>query len=281
MAFSAELVVNNQAGHGERPVWDPVRRLFWVDLNGQRLFAFAPDTGLVEFLSFPEPTCAVTPWDDDRLLVAFAKRLALVDWPSGSIDEIVAVEAHPIRNGQSCQNGKQAAVIFQSVESAGSGPRSIAGLGADPEATRRIALAVIASVAGDFRWSPDEKTMHFIDSPTREVWAFDFDPRDSSIEHRRTVVQVPPTLGLPDGMTVDAEGMIWIAHWGTACVCRWDPRIGRNLATVSTGCPHTSSCALAGEVEPDLSITTSRLGLAAKALAQSPQSGGLFRYHPV
>ena len=65
--------------------------------------------------------------------------------------------------------------------------------------------------------------MFFIDSPTREVWAFDFDPADSSIRNRRTVVRVPEELGVPDGMCVGKDDTIWIAHWGPGCVGHWNP----------------------------------------------------------
>jgi len=126
-------------------------------------------------------------------------------------------------------------------------------------------------------WSRNRRTMYFIDSPTREVWAFDFDPSDSSITNRRTVVAVPESFGVPDGMCVAPDDTLWVAHWGAGCVCRWDPANGRLLEKIFTGCPHTSSCCLA----PDgsLFITTSRRGLTAAALDAAPQSGGLF-LHP-
>ena len=132
------------------------------------------------------------------------------------------------------------------------------------------------TIANGLGWTADTRNMFFIDSPTREVWAFDFDPSNSSIRNRCTVVRVAEELGIPDGMCVAPDDTIWVAHWGAGCVCRWDPSTGALLEQINTGCPHTTSCCLA----PDgtLFITTSRLGLDESALASAPLSGGLFIY---
>jgi sugar lactone lactonase YvrE len=280
MNVKAELIGDIRAAHGEGPVWDANRhRLFWVDLTGQRLLALDPENGSVELVDFPEPVCAVAPWNDGRLLVAFAKRLAWIDWPGGGrVEEIVAVE--PAMPGNRCNDGKRdPAGRFWIGTMSHDG--SVAGAGALYRLENDGTLARILdglTIANGMGWSPDTRTMYFIDSPTREVWAFDFDSHDSAISRRRTIIRVPEDLGLPDGMTVDEGGRLWVAHWGAGCVCQWDPVTGDCLATVSTGCPHTSSCAFGGRELKDLYITTSRLALDEAALAAAPQSGGLFRH---
>ena len=72
-------------------------------------------------------------------------------------------------------------------------------------------------------WSLDHTTMYYIDTPTRQVTAFDYDMATGQIENPRTVITVPADSGKPDGMTIDAEGMLWIALWEGGCVGRWDP----------------------------------------------------------
>ena len=279
MTEKAELMVANRANHAEGPVWDPVRRvLFWVDLTGGKLFALDPESSSMQTRAFAEPVCAVAPWDDGRLLVAFAKRLAWVEWPEGDVVEIVPVEAE--LPGNRCNDGKRDPagrfwIGTMSSDGAVVGAGALYRLEHDGKLTRVLGDRTIANGMG---WSLDARTMYFIDSPTREVWAFDFDPADSSITNRRVVVRVPDGVGFPDGMTVDAEGMLWVAHWGAGCVCRWDSVTGSLLAMVQTGCPHTSSCAFGGRSGRDLFITTSRLGLGADALALAPDSGSLFKH---
>lgn len=263
------------AEHGEGPIWDAFRnRLFWVDLIGCKLHALDPATGTVDSRSFAEPVCAVAPHADGRMLVAFAKRIAWVDWDTGTIVETIC-PIEPDQPGNRANDGKLDPVgrfwigtmsNDGSVEGAGALHR----LEADGTLTKVLPDLTIANGLG---WTADASTMFFIDSPTREVWAFDFDLRDSSITNRRVVVRIPEELGFPDGMCVAPDDSIWVAHWGGACICHWDPKDGRLLGKVETGCPHTTSCCF--EPNGTLYVTTSRLGLDADALAAAPASGGL------
>lgn len=279
-ARMARLLVDNRAEHGEGPIWDTARdRLLWVDLTGGKLHALDPRTGAVETREFAEPVCAAAPHADGRLLVAFAKRLAWVDWDSGEVVEPVGV-VEPELPDNRCNDGKldPAGRFWIGTMSNGG---AVAGAGAlyrletDGRLTRVLDGLTIAN---GLDWSADRRTMYFIDSPVREVWAFDYDPADSSITNRRVVVRVPEELGVPDGMCLAPDGTLWVAHWGAGCVCRWDSVSGQLLDQAVTGCPHTSSCCLG----PDgsLYLTTSRLGLDDAALAAAPHSGGLFVLRP-
>lgn len=277
MATLAELLIDNRANHAEGPVWDDYRRrLFWVDLTAGTLFSLDPSTRQVQWKTFSESICAVAPCGPGPLLVAFAKRLTWVEWPSGKIREIAPVE--PTLPNNRCNDGKfdPAGRFWIGTMSEGG---EIAGAGAlyrlETDGTLTTVLRDL-TIANGLGWAPDGRTMYFIDSPTREVWAFDFVSKTSAISRRRIVVRVPPGLGLPDGMTVDRDGLLWVAHWGAGCVCQWDPRSGALLQTVHTGCPHTTSCAFAGD-DRTIFITTSRLGLSQAELSKAPHSGGLFR----
>jgi sugar lactone lactonase YvrE len=249
-------------------------------MMGRQLHALDPASGAVESKSFPDLVCAIAPTGSARLQVAFAKELAWVDWPSGVPTPIVAVE--PDLPGNRCNDGKRdpagrfwIGTMSRSGEGVGAG--ALYRLENDGTLTRVLSGLTIAN---GMTWSPDQRTMYFIDSPTREVWAFDFDPADSAISNRRTVVRVPESLGWPDGITIDDKGNLWVAHWGAGCVARWEARSGRLLETIATDCPHTSSCCFGGVDERDLYITTSQLGLSATELARAPHSGCLFRVVP-
>ena len=136
------------------------------------------------------------------------------------------------------------------------------------------------TIANGLAWSPDRKTMYYIDTPTFEVWAFDYDLETGEIRDRRTAVPVPEDAGFPDGMTIDAEGMLWVAHWGGSRVCRWNPDTGEKLGEVRLPVQNVSSCVFAGESLDTLYITTSRLGLEEEALKDQPLAGGLFCVTP-
>ncbi len=280
MTSEAELIACPiVAAHGEGPVWDVAsNRLFWVDLTGGKLHALHPETGAVETRDFAEPVCAVAPFAGGRLLVAFAKRLAWVDWASGKVTANVC-EVEPQMPGNRCNDGKldpagRFWIGTMSIDGSVPGAGALCRLDGD----QLVQVLDGLTIANGMGWTADHRKMFFIDSPSREVWAFDFDPADSSIVNRRTVIRVPDELGFPDGMCVAPDDTLWVAHWGAGCVCRWDPRTGVLLEKIETGCPHTSSCCL--DQDGILFITTSRLGMDESTLRLAPNSGLLFRHVP-
>jgi sugar lactone lactonase YvrE len=271
----AKLLINSRCAHGEGPCWDAAsQRLLWVDMVGCKIHSLDPATGDFVSHSFEEPVCVVVPEGNGRHLVAFAKHLDSVDLASGNIREIVQVE--PDMPGNRCNDGKMdpAGRFWIGTMSSGEivqGAGSLYRLDGEKNLVRVLDNLTISN---GMDWTSDGRTMYFIDSPTREVWAFDFNMEDSSISNQRTVVRVPEELGIPDGMCIAPDGTIWVAHWGAGCVCRWDTSTGCLLQRIDTGCPHTTSCCLA----PDgsLFITTSRQGLKGSELRAAPHSGSLF-----
>lgn len=279
MTQTAHLLVDSRSAHGEGPCWDAaLGHLLWVDMMGCKIHSLAPATGEVVSYPFEEPVCAVVPECNGRHMVAFAKRLASVDLASGDIREVVQVETD--MPGNRCNDGKMdpAGRFWIGTMSKGGLVKGAGALYRLDEGGRLTRVLDRLTIANGMGWSNDQKTMYFIDSPTREIWAFDFDPKDSSIHNRRTVVRVPDGLGVPDGMEVGRDGTLWVAHWGAGCVCQWCPQSGSLLQQVDTGCPHTSSCCFSDDGH--LFITTSRLGLDEASLTAHPRSGGLFRHAP-
>jgi sugar lactone lactonase YvrE len=274
---NATLVADIRSTHGEGPCWDAaLQRLLWVDMIERRVNSFDPVTTKVVSHPFAEPVCVVVPEANGRHLIALAKRLVSVELAAGDVREVASVE--PDLPGNRCNDGK--------MDPAGrfwigtmSNDGSVPGAGSLYRLDEGKHLTPILrdlTISNGMDWTPDGRTMFFTDSAAREVWAFDFDPADSSISNRHTVVHVPEELGLPDGMALGADGTLWVAHWGPGCVCQWDPKTGTLLQRINTGCPHTTSCCFGAAGE--LYITTSRLGLDPDTLATHPQSGGLFHW---
>ena len=108
----------------------------------------------------------------------------------------------------------------------------------------------------------------------------DFTPETGALNNKRTVVKFPEGVGLPAGMTVDADGKLWVAHWQGGRVTRWDPETGTMLATVLLPVSLVTSCQFGGSALEDLYITTARYPLNPKELARQPHAGGIFRFRP-
>ena len=128
--------------------------------------------------------------------------------------------------------------------------------------------------ANGLAWSADRSTLYFIDTPTREVSAFDYDEATGAIRDRRPVVRFgDEEMGRPDGMTIDAQGNLWVALYDGGAVVCCDPRTGTILERVSVPARRTTSCAFGGPDLRTLFITTGRS-------AAEPESGGLFAIAP-
>ena len=140
----------------------------------------------------------------------------------------------------------------------------------DADGTMHVMLRDVGTSNG-IAWSLDRRTMYYIDTPRCTVDAFDYDLETGAIANRRVAIAIPPVPGHPDGSTLDAEGMLWVAHCGGGCVTRWDPRTGQQLATVTVPTPLVTSCAFGGPRLDRLYITTARRDATATTLA-----GGLF-----
>jgi sugar lactone lactonase YvrE len=83
-------------------------------------------------------------------------------------------------------------------------------------------------------------------------------------------------MGTPDGMTIDNEGMLWIAHWGGFGVYRWDPFTGELLSKIEVQAPNVTSCRFAGKNLDQLVITTARKNMSEIELQHYPESGNVF-----
>ena len=145
----------------------------------------------------------------------------------------------------------------------------------DPDGRTYVMLRHITNSNG-IAWSLDRRTMYYIDTPTMAVQAFDYDNASGEIDDPRVIIRFPTGRGGPDGMTIDAEGKLWVAVWGGGCVHRYDPATGVLLQVVAVPAPFTSSCAFGGPELKTLFITSARGGLPLQQLAEFPLSGNVF-----
>jgi sugar lactone lactonase YvrE len=111
---------------------------------------------------------------------------------------------------------------------------------------------------------------------THAVAAFDYDAETGDIRNRRVVIEVPSDHGLPDGMTIDTEDMLWVGHWGGSRVQRWDPRTGKVLKVIKLPVSQVTSCTFAGPNLDKLYITTAHEGMTAEQRAKERLAGGVF-----
>jgi sugar lactone lactonase YvrE len=132
------------------------------------------------------------------------------------------------------------------------------------------------SISNGIVWSLDNKRLFYIDSPTKVVQSFIFNEKRGEIIFEKNVIEVPGEMGTPDGMAIDEEGMLWIAHWGGFGVYRWNPKDGKLLGKIEVPAPQVTSCAFAGENLDHLIITSAKENINEEKLEKYPESGNLF-----
>ena len=135
------------------------------------------------------------------------------------------------------------------------------------------------TVSNGMGWSPDGTKMYYVDSPMRRIDVFDYDPAAGEAFQRRVFADLSAFDGVPDGLTVDADGFVWVAMWGGGVLRRFAPD-GAKDAVVQLPVSRPTSCAFGGPGMSDLYVTTARVGLSDADLRDQPLAGRLLRLHP-
>lgn len=126
-------------------------------------------------------------------------------------------------------------------------------------------------------WSADGRTMYFNNTAINRMYAYDFDAEAGTVSNKREWHRLAKHDGLPDGMTTDAAGRLWVAHWGGHCVTCHDPVSTAELARIELPAANVTDCAFGDADLRTLYITTARDGLTPQQLEAEPLTGGLFR----
>ncbi|MFP8882669.1 MULTISPECIES: SMP-30/gluconolactonase/LRE family protein [Streptomyces] len=260
-----EVAVRQGALLGEGPTWDAERgRLVWVDILASRVHTYAPADGRRTVLATEQHVGAAKPRAGGGLVVNLRDGVGLYDG-DGSFSWL---HREPVAG----RRGNDAAVAPDGALWAGTmayderpGGGTLSRVAPDGSAVTVLADVGISNGTG---WSPDGRLMYYIDTPTRRIDVFDTDGPE--ILGRRTLARIEEGAGFPDGLTVDAEGCVWVALWGGGAVRRYTPD-GRLDRTVAVPASNTTSCAFGGPGLRDLYITTARTGAdpAAEPLAGS------------
>jgi sugar lactone lactonase YvrE len=276
----AELVLDARATLGESPVWDPDRRLlWWVDILGGVVHGFDPATGGDRAIAIGEAVGAIALRASGDLIVAAAGRIGALDPETGRIDDLVTFEPEtpPRRTNDAKCDPTGALWVGRMALDGAPGLGSLLRL--DPDLRLTIVETGLA-VPNGMAWSTDGRRMYFIDSLRRQITDQAFDAATRMVEPGRPLLEFSEDAGLPDGMTIDTEGCLWVAMWNGGRVLRIAPD-GRAIGGFDVpGVSQASSCTFGGDDLGDLYITTARETFTDDDAAREPSAGGLFRVRP-
>jgi len=271
-----KLVWDGKAIIGEGPSWDHRSgQLIWVEIDGKNVNLFDPQTETNRAIQLDLKIGAAVPTQDGGLILAAEDSFYLLDLNTEKLSQLGDPEKDRPENrfndGKCDSKGRFWAGSMSRDESLPTG--SLYCL--ETSGSYRKAADNI-TISNGLDWTQDDKTMYYIDSSSLKVVAYDYSLETGEISNCRTVVTIPDGEGLPDGMAIDAEGMIWVAQWGGWQVSRWNPHTGEKIGSIAVPASQPSACAFGGENYDELYITTARTGLSEEQLLKEPLAGGLF-----
>jgi sugar lactone lactonase YvrE len=121
--------------------------------------------------------------------------------------------------------------------------------------------------------------MYHVDTPTRGIDMLDYDIETGAATNRRRFVDIDRACGLPDGITVDAEGHVWVALYLGGAVRRYSPD-GLWVSQITMPVAHVTSCGFGGRDLDDLYITSASHATLEDGWPRAPHAGALFRCRP-
>ncbi|MFD0118445.1 SMP-30/gluconolactonase/LRE family protein [Streptomyces sp. NPDC001940] len=262
-----EVAVRAEATLGEGPTWDAeAGRLIWVDILGSRVHTYDPATGRRTVMATEQHVGAAKPRAGGAGLVVNLRDGIGLYGPGGTDFRWLHRDPVPGRRGNDAAIAPDGSLWAGSMaydESPGGG--NLVRIAADGTATEILDDVTVSNGTG---WSPDGSLMYYVDTPTRRIDVFDFDGRQAV--QRREFAVVEEGAGHPDGLTVDADGCVWVALWDGSALRRYTPS-GALDRVVELPVKRPTACAFGGADLTDLYVTSARVGLDAP----SPYAGSL------
>lgn len=265
-----ELIADYSCKTGEGPLWHPQeKRLYWVDIPNGRLFRYDPAAGKHEQVYEGEEIGGFTIQEDGQLLL-FMARGAVAVWRDGIqryvIEEIEAERDSRFNDVMADSGGR----VFCGTMPAGDRLGRLYRLDTDGTLTRILDEIGCSNGMG---FTPDRRQMYYTDSGAKKIYLFDYSRESGAITNQRVFVDSGDLEGVPDGMTVDAEGFVWSARWGGGCLIRYTPE-GQEERRVAFPARKVSCVTFGGDDYTDMYVTTAG---GSNKEAEGEGAGGLFR----
>lgn len=265
MSILVERFTGPIADHGEGPVWDPAwGGLRFVDMLAGDIVCLDAGGSEVDRIHVGDVAAAFRPRRSGGLVVAVERGFALVD-DDGRVETLPELWSDDgVRMNEGGCDPQGRFYCGSMADDLAPGAGDLWRL--DPDGSVALAIPGV-TVSNGLAWSPDTERAYYIDSATCRIDVFDHDVVQGPVE-RRPLVSVREQPGTPDGMTVDTEGGLWVAFFGGARICRYQPD-GRLEAVVELPVRQVTACIFGGPALDELYITTSRQGAEDGGRAQA------------
>lgn len=247
-----EPVGNIRCQWGEGPIWWR-DALYFVDIEDHRVHRYDPADGSEKSWDVGQRVGTVVPRQSGGLLIAGDHGFLFLDEETGELTPIADPEHdkpdNRFNDGKCAPDGRFFAGTISLTKK--TGDAKLYRL--DPDLTVHEAFGPVTTSNG-IAWSADGKTVYYIDTPRKEVLAFDYE--NGHLRNLRGVISTSHIEASPDGMAIDADDNLWIAFCHGGCVSCFNPKTGDELHRIALPCLETTACAFGGPDLADLFVTT-------------------------
>jgi len=273
--------LETQCELGEGSIWNSqTGELYFIDIEGKKLYTYKDATKKMSIYDVGERIGTVVPThDSSTVIIPLQNGIFEFDLKSKEKTLLSYPEKNRLQNrmndGKCDPIGRLyvGSMHLKQIE----GKASLFKIDHDGSFETMIEKVTISN---GIAWSLNEEKMYYIDTPTGQVQAFDYDRTTGRIMNGKPIITIPESMGFPDGMTIDSEGMLWIALWNGNAVTRWNPDNGELISKIEVPAHNVSSCAFGGENLETLYITSARVDMTDEEKEKWPLSGNVFKVKP-
>ncbi len=263
---------------GEGVLWEPeADAVWWVDIKGPAVRRYTLSDGSKKAWWLEEPVGFILPRLAGGYVLGLKSGLRYWDPETGLGDLLADPEPdlpdNRLNDGMVAPDGS---ILFGSMDNLEAS--------ATGHLYRMDGSGTVSSLDGPYvvtngpAISADGQRLYHVDTLSRRVWRFDRDG-DGRLSGKRLFWEMPSDQGFPDGITADAEGGLWVAHWGGWRLSRLDPA-GALERTIRLPVERVTKCAFGGDALDRLFVSTASIGMTLADIEAWPDSGGLFEVDP-
>jgi sugar lactone lactonase YvrE len=277
---SAEIEFKINAELGEGAFWNyKTQEFYWVDIIGKSLNIYNPTTKSNKNFEMPSAISTVVAYTNQEAVVALVDGIYKINLQSGELRVLSDVEKEMTWNrfndGKCDPNGNLWVGSMHYDQN-----KPLASVYKIEENGNTTKMIDSVTISNGIVWTKDSKTMYYIDTPTANIMAYDFNTQSSTISNGRVAVKVKEKDGFPDGMTIDENDMLWVGMWNGNAIANYNPKTGELVSKIEVPAHNVTSCAFGGENLDTLYITTSSLDMTDEEKEKYPLAGSIFKIKP-
>ncbi len=287
MAYDITLALDAKLELGETPIWHPGKKvLYWTDVFSGDFHIYDASSGEDSVYNPGGMIGSAIPSSDGSVLLLLENGLNLFEPQTGELKHLIDPE--PGRDDFRLNDGrcdKKGRVWFSTMSKVyGSDDYDESMTGSLYMVDTDLSIMTVMSGVNQLNgigWSSDDKRMYIVDTHNFKLLAFDYDMQTGEATGAKTACEIPSDFGFADGMCMDADDNVWIGHWVSGKISKWNPKTGELQQTVQMPVPHVTCCGFGGENFDELYATTARLWIDDKDLKEKYSSaGGIFKFKP-